>query len=103
MGAINDQNDIQGYDLVTCGIDRMQYLMAVIFGLLAIVFYLQLQRVREENIYLKARDEEQTRAHEEKVALLAAAQEKLSQAFQALSSEALEKSNTSFLQLARQL
>ncbi|MCB1082149.1 MAG: DNA recombination protein RmuC, partial [Chlamydiia bacterium] len=80
----------------------MEYLIIIPFLVLAVFFYLKWQKVREENIYLKAREEEQTRAHEEKLMLLGATQEKLSQAFKALSSEALEKSNASFLQLAKE-
>jgi len=80
----------------------MHYLIAVIPAVLAIFFYLKWQKAREKIIYLKAREGEQARANEEKLALLGATQEKLSQAFKALSSEALEKSNASFLQLAKE-
>lgn len=65
----------------------MVYLIGVIPALLALFFYVKWQRAREENIYLKAG----TKSKEE-----------LSQAFRALSSEALEKSNASFLQLAKE-
>lgn len=80
----------------------MEYLIAVVPCLLAVFFYVKWQKVREENIYLKAREKEQARSTEEKLALLGATQEKLSQAFKALSTEALEKSNASFLQLAKE-
>ncbi|WP_316356765.1 DNA recombination protein RmuC [Candidatus Neptunichlamydia sp. REUL1] len=72
----------------------MEYLIAVILAALAVFFYLKWQKAREENIYLKAREE----TSED----IEAAQEKLSLAFKALSSEALEKSNSSFLQLAKE-
>ncbi len=80
----------------------MEYLTALFPAILAIFFYVKWQKVREENIYLKAREVEQKRSMEEKLALLDVTQEKLSQAFKALSIEALEKSNTSFLQLAKE-
>lgn len=80
----------------------MEYLVAVIPTVFAIFFYLKWQKVREENIYLKEREKDQAKATDEKLALLGATQEKLSQAFKALSSEALEKSNASFLQLAKE-
>jgi DNA recombination protein RmuC len=80
----------------------MTYLLAMIPGALALFFYLKWQKVREENIHLKVREKEQTRANEEKLVLLGATQDKLSEAFKALSSEALEKSNASFLQLAKE-
>jgi DNA recombination protein RmuC len=76
----------------------MEYLIAVVPLVLAIFFYLKWQKVREENIYLKARE----KTTEEKMAFLGGAQEKLSHAFKALSGEALEKSNASFLQLAQE-
>ena len=72
----------------------MEYLIAVVPAALAVFFYLKWQKAREENIYLKAREE----TSED----IEAAQEKLSLAFKALSSEALEKSNSSFLQLAEE-
>ena len=72
----------------------MEYLIAVVPAALAVFFYLKWQKTREENIYLKAREE----TSED----IKAAQEKLSLAFKALSSEALEKSNSSFLQLAKE-
>ena len=65
----------------------MEYLVAVVPALLAVYFYVKWQRVREENIFLKAGSK---------------SEEELSQAFRALSSEALEKSNASFLQLAKE-
>lgn len=72
----------------------MEYLIAFVPAALAVFFYLKWQKAREENIYLKAREE----TSED----IEAAQEKLSLAFKALSSEALEKSNSSFLQLAKE-
>lgn len=80
----------------------MTYLLAIIPGALALFFYLKWQKVREENIHLKVREKEQARANEEKLALIGVTQDKLSQAFKALSSEALEKSNASFLLLAKE-
>ncbi|MCB1115052.1 MAG: DNA recombination protein RmuC [Chlamydiia bacterium] len=80
----------------------MSYFVGLFFALLAVFFYVKWQKVREENIYLRAREKEQRKASEEKLALLGATQEKLAQAFKALSSEALEKSNASFLQLAKE-
>lgn len=80
----------------------MEYLIVTPFVFLAGFFYLKWQKVREENIYLKAREKEQKKATDEKLVLLGATQEKLSQAFKVLSSEALEKSNASFLQLAKE-
>lgn len=80
----------------------MTYLLAIIPGALALFFYLKWLKVREENIHLKVREKEQARASEEKLTLLGVTQDKLSQAFKALSIEALEKSNASFLQLAKE-
>ncbi|MDJ0651485.1 MAG: DNA recombination protein RmuC [Simkaniaceae bacterium] len=80
----------------------MYYLVAVIPTALAILFYLKWQKACREIIDVKARVGERARANEEKLALLDVNQEKLSQAFRALSSEALEKSNASFLQLAEE-
>ena len=80
----------------------MEYLLALIPTLFAIYFFMRAQKWKMENIRLKTREEEQKRATDEKLSLLATTQEKLSQAFKALSSEALEKSNTSFLQLAKE-
>lgn len=80
----------------------MEYLVITPFIALSVFFYLKWQKVREENIYLKAREKEQIKGSEEKLAFLSATQERLSQAFKALSSEALEKSNASFLQLAKE-
>lgn len=51
---------------------------------------------------LQARVEEERKASEEKLALLNDAQAKLSDAFKALSAEALNKNNTAFLDLARE-
>lgn len=80
----------------------MTYPIIFIFFFLAVFFYIKWQKVREENIFLKARTVEERRSTEEKLALLHATEEKLSQSFKALSSEALEKSNASFLQLAKE-
>ena len=68
----------------------------------ALYLYLKWQRVREENIHLKAREKEQAQAYREKLALVLENREKLSQAFEALSRQALEKNNASFLQLAKE-
>jgi len=76
----------------------MEYLISIACAGLAIFFYLKWQKAKDENIYLKARAEEGQKASEEKIS----SEEKLSQAFKALSSEALEKSNASFLQLAKE-
>ncbi len=76
--------------------------MGLVPAILAIFFYVKWQKVREESIYLKAREVEQKRSMEEKLELLDVTQEKLSQSFKALSSDALEKSNASFLQLAKE-
>lgn len=65
----------------------MEYLVALFPAALAVYFYVKWQRAREENIHLKAGR---------------ASEEKLSMTFRALSSEALEKSNASFLQLAKE-
>ncbi len=93
MGAIKRESFLEIYHFI--GLNRvMEYLIAVVPAALAVFFYLKLQKVREENIYLKAR--------EETSADIKSAQEKLSLAFKALSSEALEKSNFSFLQLAKE-
>lgn len=72
----------------------MGYLIAVIPAILSVLFYLKWQKLKEENIYLKAREETSKDSE--------GAQEKMSLAFKALSSEALEKSNSSFLQLAKE-
>ena len=60
--------------------------MALFFAL-ALYFFLKWMRVRDENVYLKAESQ---------------SKEKLSSAFKSLSTEALEKSNASFLQLAKE-
>lgn len=66
------------------------------------------EKLREENTFLKqthsdmqARMEEERKASAEKLELLNHAQERLSDAFRALSSEALKSNNQSFLELAR--
>ena len=51
---------------------------------------------------LTAKMEESHKSHEEKLALFAETQEKLTTAFQALSSDALKSNNESFLQLANE-
>jgi len=80
----------------------MQYLIIFAPVALALYFFLKAQKLKEENIRLKAEKEMQEKATEEKLALVTDAQEKLSLAFKVLSTEALEKSNTSFLQLANE-
>ncbi len=93
MGVIKRESFLEIYHPIS--LNRvMEYLIAVILAALAVFFYLKWQKAREENIYLKAREE----TSED----IEAAQEKLSLAFKALSSEALEKSNSSFLQLAKE-
>ncbi|NGX50425.1 MAG: DNA recombination protein RmuC [Chlamydiae bacterium] len=80
----------------------MEYLIALIPAACAVYFYLKAQKLKEENIRLKAEKEAEQRATEEKLALVVSSQERLSQAFKALSAEALEKSSSSFLQLAKE-
>jgi DNA recombination protein RmuC len=80
----------------------MEYLILFIPVGLAVYFFLKAQKLKEENIQLRAEKEIQKKATEEKLALVTDAQEKLSLAFKALSADALEKSNTSFLQLAKE-
>ena len=80
----------------------MEYIILLIPVVLAVYFFLKAQKLKEENIQLKAEKGAQQVATEEKLALVSNAQERLSQAFKALSAEALEKSNTSFLQLAKE-
>ncbi|MEM8728149.1 MAG: DNA recombination protein RmuC [Chlamydiota bacterium] len=80
----------------------MPYLVATIPLALAIFFYFKWQRAYEENIRFKVREQEQTRATREKLALIGAAEEKLSRVFKGLSGEVLERSNASFLQLAQE-
>jgi len=58
-------------------------------------------QLREERTSLKTTLEEQQKAWEEKRALLNEAKEKLSDAFKALSSDALKSSNEEFLRLAK--
>jgi len=58
-------------------------------------------QLREERTSLKTTLEEKQKAWEEKLALLNDAKEKLSDAFKALSSEALKNNNTQFLELAK--
>ncbi len=69
----------------------------------------ELKLVREEVLSLRVKEgeleahlEERKKSAEEKLAMLAATQEKLTHTFKALSTEALEKSNHSFLQLAKE-
>jgi DNA recombination protein RmuC len=57
-------------------------------------------KTREQLTELKARAEEQARAAAEKLTLLADAETSLSNAFKALSAQALNSNNQSFLQLA---
>jgi len=58
-------------------------------------------QLREERTSLKTTLEEKQKAWEEKLALLNDAKEKLSDAFKALSSEALKSNNAQFLELAK--
>ena len=58
-------------------------------------------QLREERTSLKTTLEEQQKAWEEKLALLNDAKEKLSDAFKALSAEALKSNNEQFLELAK--
>jgi DNA recombination protein RmuC len=57
--------------------------------------------LRERTSELSARMEDERKAAQEKLALLSEAREKLSDAFKALSAEALKSNNQSFLALAR--
>ncbi len=58
-------------------------------------------RLKEQIAELTARKEEERKAAEEKATLLTRAQEQLSDAFKALSAEALKSNNQSFLELAK--
>jgi len=69
---------------------------------LALYFFCKSQKLKEENIRLRAEVEVKERATEEKLSLITGAQEKLSSVFQALSADALERSSTSFLKLAKE-
>jgi DNA recombination protein RmuC len=62
----------------------------------------ELQRLKESLASIEASREKERQAAEEKLALLEKAQEKLTTAFQALSSEALKSNNQVFLDLANQ-
>ncbi|HZK42674.1 MAG TPA: DNA recombination protein RmuC [Syntrophomonadaceae bacterium] len=55
----------------------------------------------ENKVRLETRNEESTKAYEEKLALLNRAQVELSDAFKVLSAEALQTNNQSFLELAK--
>ncbi|MFC1604468.1 DNA recombination protein RmuC [Planctomycetota bacterium] len=59
-------------------------------------------QIREERTSLRTRLDEQQKSWEEKQNLLNEAKEKLSDAFKALSAEALKNSNTQFLKLAEE-
>jgi DNA recombination protein RmuC len=61
----------------------------------------ELAGARENLARMEARREAESKAAEEKLALLEATREKLMESFQALSSEALSKNNRSFLELAK--
>ena len=61
----------------------------------------ELAEARENLARMEARREAENKAAEEKLALLEATREKLAESFQALSSEALNKNNASFLELAK--
>lgn len=62
----------------------------------------QAAQVRQENAQLVARFEETTKRLQEQQQFIDAAKEKLNVTFQALSAEALEKNNTSFVTLAKE-
>lgn len=66
----------------------------------ALVLVRRTSGLGSENAALKARLEEQSKASQEKVALLQKAEKELTDAFEALSSRALRASNESFLELA---
>src|ERR1700759_5585953 len=59
------------------------------------------QNLRSRLAESEARAEEERKAATEKIALFAGAEKKLSEAFKALSSEALKSNNQSFLELAK--
>ncbi len=61
----------------------------------------ELAEAREDLARMEARREAENKAAGEKLALLEATREKLMESFQALSSEALNKNNRSFLELAK--
>ena len=61
----------------------------------------ELAEARQNLARMEARREAENKAAEEKLALLEATREKLTESFQALSSEALNKNNRSFLELAK--
>lgn len=85
----------------------MEYVACVILGAVlgaVVVYFLRngvLSRVRLELVALKAQHEAESKAAEEKLALLETARDQLKESFQALSSEALSKNNESFLNLAK--
>ena len=86
----------------------MEYIACVILGAVlgaVVVYFLRngvLSRVRLELVALKAQHEAESKAAEEKLALLEeTARDQLKESFQALSSEALSKNNESFLNLAK--
>ncbi len=62
---------------------------------------LRYQELEKENVHLKSTFEQEKKNLEEKIDLLKDAKEKLSDTFKALSSDALEKNNKSFLDLAQ--
>jgi DNA recombination protein RmuC len=85
----------------------MDFVACVILGAVlgaGVVYFLRngvLSRVRLELAALKAQHEAESKAAEEKLALLESARDQLKESFQALSSEALSKNNESFLNLAK--
>ena len=85
----------------------MEYLACVIMGAIlgaGVVYFLHkgtLSGVQMELARLEAQHEAESKAAEEKLALLESARDQLKESFQALSSEALSKNNESFLNLAR--
>ncbi len=78
----------------------MEIGLTVGFGLIAVVFVILGMHWRKEKALLEAQIAHQNRASREKLDLLQDAQRHLSDAFKALSSEALKSNNQSFLDLA---
>jgi DNA recombination protein RmuC len=78
-------------------------LLAFVLGALAawLLASRELGRLREERVRLETTLEKERQAAGEKIRLLDEAQGKLSDAFKALSSEALQSNNASFLHLAK--
>jgi len=80
------------------------YFFPIMLPLIALLcyFFLRAQRLKEENIQLKTEKEIEMRAAKEQHAFITETQERLSFAFKALSSDVLQKSTSSFLQLAQE-